>query len=117
LLAERALQVVVDTYRRGMNEPLPLFSRLSPRIASGTATPRDWKDTIFGGASPRRINDGWDSANLKVFGDISYDELCEIPVLESDPPGESSSRAKRYAEYLYGAVTSSDIRATGAVEP
>lgn len=117
LLARDALQIVVDVYRRGMNEPLPLFPRLSSRLASGTATPKDWKDTIFGGPAPRRVNEGYDSANMKVFGDISFDELCDIAARESDPPGTESSRAKRYAEYLHGAVRKSGIHASEAVSP
>lgn len=110
-LAVEALEVVVDCYRRGMSEPLPLFSRLSPRIAERKATAKDWKDTSFNDGPPRNINDGYERANFKAFGDLTYDELCDIPALATDPGGASQKRVERYADYLFGAVAASGIRA------
>jgi hypothetical protein len=47
---------------------------------------------------------------------LTFDELLGIPALESDPPGHSSKRVERYADYLYGAVDASGIRATDVSE-
>ena len=110
-LALDALEIVVDCYRRGMNEPLPLFSHISARIADRKATTRDWKATIFGEGPPRNIKDGYDPAIVKAFGDLSFDELMGISALPRDPPGVSERRVERYADYLFGAVARSGLQA------
>jgi exodeoxyribonuclease V gamma subunit len=106
-----ALEAAVDLYRRGSREPLPLFARLSHRLAEctdGHAGRADWfGDRSRGGA------DGDDAANALVFGGHDLDTLRRLPALDDDPPpraggGESvAGRAQRYADHLWSTVESS----------
>ena len=112
-----ALAVAVDLYRRGSREPLPLFSRLSPKLHEGTASRSDWfGDRSRGGA------DGDDAANALVFGGHELATLRRLPALDDDPAhphGDESvaGRAERYATYLWHAVESSVRERIEVAEP
>lgn len=99
-----ALEVVLDCYRRGLREPLPLFSNLSEKLAIGIAKPENWKRRAGAGEEP--WGDGVDASNVRVFGDLSFEQVCAIPASAHDPSGVASGRAERYARYLYDAVAS-----------
>ncbi|MHB1138987.1 MAG: exodeoxyribonuclease V subunit gamma [Microthrixaceae bacterium] len=112
-----ALAVAVDLYRRGSREPLPLFSRLSPKLHERKASRSDW----FGERS-RGGADGDDAANALVFGGHDLATLRRLPALDDDPAhphGDETvgGRAERYANYLWHAVESSVRERTGAAEP
>ena len=92
-----ALEVAVDCFRRGMLEPIPLFPKVSYKLHKHKAGPNDWRSHGGGG-------EGQDEANKLAFGDISLGELRAIPARADDPSGTSSSRAERFADYLWDAV-------------
>ena len=91
------MAVIVDCFRRGTCEPLPLFG-LSQKLAKGE-TPKDkeWRDDFSN-------VEGDDPIYTEVFGDKEFSELLEIPARRGDPEGKDLSRARRYAKYLWGAV-------------
>ena len=94
------LEVAVDCYRRGWREPIPLFSKLSPRLYAGDAKADDWN--AFGGGG-----DGDDESNQIAFGKLTFDELCSVPARPDDPDGPETGRAERFATYLWSAVEAS----------
>ena len=94
------LEVVVDCYRRGMREPIPLFSSLSYKLHSGKASSNDWRP--YGGRG-----DGVDDANRLAFGDLSFEDLRAMPAGPDDPEGPSPERARRFADYLWATVETS----------
>jgi exodeoxyribonuclease V gamma subunit len=98
--AIRALEVVIDCYRRGSVEPIPLFPSLSEKIHRNVAKPKDWQGGNF--MSSERDNP---SAAL-VYGDCDFEELMAIPPEPGDPPG-TGGRVRRFADYLYGAMDTS----------
>ncbi|MGD0943077.1 MAG: exodeoxyribonuclease V subunit gamma [Acidimicrobiales bacterium] len=100
LLALDALEIVVDCYRRGMLEPIPLFPTLSYKLHKHKAGPNDWRAWSGGG-------EGQDEANRLVFGDLSLSELQILRAREDDPLGRPAGRAERFADYLWDAVESS----------
>jgi len=91
-----ALEVVVDLYRRGMREPLPLFAEYSADVHEGSPREDAWRG--HGGRG-----DGSRPAVRLVFGDVDADELSELEAVEGDP-GDGGSRVERYAERLWGTV-------------
>ena len=95
--AEKSLAVIVDCFRRGTCEPLPLFG-LSQKLAKGE-TPKDkeWRDDFSHVEGDEPIYE-------EVFGDKEFSELLKIPARPGDPEGRDPSRARRYAKYLWGAV-------------
>lgn len=99
-IAIDALAVAVDCYQRGMREPIPLFAKLSRKLADENANPTDWK--TFDG-----LGDGNDDANQLAFGNINIHELRSIRARDDDPPGSSKGRADRFAQYLWGAISAS----------
>jgi len=91
-----ALQLVVDLYRRGLTEPLPLFASYSPAVHAGSSGDDAWK-SYFGGG------DGTRPAVRLVFGDVEVEEIEDVPPHADDPVG-TGNRAERYAHHLWGAL-------------
>jgi exodeoxyribonuclease V gamma subunit len=98
--ALEALEIVMDLYRRALNEPIPLFPSLSYALHHNTQKASDWNG--YNGQG-----DGNNDANRLAFGDLRLDELLAIPARDYDPPGSQPKRAKRFASYLWGAVEQS----------
>jgi exodeoxyribonuclease V gamma subunit len=94
--AVAALGLVVDLYRKGLSEPLPLFAAYSPAVHSGKSSDDKWRNHRGGG-------DGTRPAVRLVFGDIDVDELDELPDGVDDPEGPGN-RVERYARHLWGTV-------------
>jgi exodeoxyribonuclease V gamma subunit len=103
LNATEALEVIVDCFRRGVREPIPLFPTLSYKVHIGKGGPADWNEG-FGGRS-----DGDDPATRLAFGDYGYRALMALPARDDDPPGLEGGRVKRFADYLYGAMEHSVV--------
>jgi exodeoxyribonuclease V gamma subunit len=95
-----ALEVAVDCYRRGLREPVPLFSSFSYKLYTQRAVPNDWQ--AFGG-----LGDGDDEAHRLAFGGLDFKGVCAIPARPDDPPGPATGRAERFARYLWSAVEAS----------
>ncbi len=95
-----ALGVVVDCYRRGRREPLPLFPRLSPALHEERSLAQAWESRYRGG-------DGEDRWIRLAFGGAGLDEVCNLPLRGDDPDGPGEDRARRHASYLWGAVGTS----------
>ena len=91
-----ALALVVDLYRRGLREPLPLFGSYSPAVHSGTSADGAWRSHNGGGDATR-------PAVRLVFGDVDVDEIDDLPPMDGDPVGPGG-RVERYAHHLWGAV-------------
>ncbi len=98
--ASTALACVVDLYRRGVCEPLPLFRKASAAMHAQPQKLPDWPD-----AFP-------DAAEMLAYGHLSAAELCEIPVRADDPPGPQTDRARRYAQCLFGTLDATLVEAT-----
>jgi exodeoxyribonuclease V gamma subunit len=94
--ASDALGLVVDLYRKGLTEPLPLFASYSPAVHGGGSADDAWKRYNGGG-------DGTGPAVRLVFGDVDVDEIDELPPLDGDPAGVGN-RAERFAHHLWGTV-------------
>jgi exodeoxyribonuclease V gamma subunit len=94
--ASDALGLVVDLYRKGLTEPLPLFASYSPAVHRGESADDAWKRYNGGG-------DGTGPAVRLVFGDVDVDEIDELPPLDGDPAGVGN-RAERFAHHLWGTV-------------
>ncbi len=97
-MAVEALHLVVDLYRRGLSEPLPLFASYSPSVHAGGSADAEWKGQDGRG-------DAHAPAVRLVFGDIDVDELEDLQPLDGDP-GDRGGRAERYAHHLWGTVDS-----------
>ncbi|MGD0312646.1 MAG: exodeoxyribonuclease V subunit gamma [Acidimicrobiales bacterium] len=95
LSARAALDVVVDCYRRGLREPLPIFPALSFAVHRGKPSPALWSGHNDRGDA----HDDWVGT---VFGDIDFDGIMTLGARTDDPPG-SGGRVERYAHYLWGA--------------
>ena len=95
-MAAGALELVVDLYRRGLREPLPLFSSYSPAVHARTSGDGAWRTSDGRGDATR-------PAVRLVFGDVDVDEIDELAAREGDP-GVSGNRVERYAHHLWGAV-------------
>jgi exodeoxyribonuclease V gamma subunit len=98
--ALRGLETAVDCYRRGLREPVPLFGSLSFEIHENSAKASDWEGD-WGG------REGSSEATIMAFGRPDFQGLCSLPALPHDPPGTAPGRAKRFADYLWGAVEAS----------
>jgi exodeoxyribonuclease V gamma subunit len=95
-----ALTVVVDLWRRGQREPVPLFSKLSRKLFDDDARPTDWTQTGW-------FSEAIDEEHLLAFGALDFTELVGIPARPDDPPGAARGRARRFADHLWGAVVAS----------
>jgi len=98
--ALEALGVVVDCYRRGLREPIPLFAKISRKIAAGDAKPNDWID--FDGFA-----EGHEEAHRLAFGGLDLGDLRAVPARADDPPGLAQGRADRFAQYLWDVIARS----------
>jgi len=94
--AASALSLVVDLYRRGLSEPLPLFSSYSAAVHAGGPADAAWKGHEGRG-------DGTRPAVRLVFGDVDVEEIDALPARPGDP-GVTGNRVERYAHHLWGAV-------------
>ncbi|MCU1499281.1 MAG: exodeoxyribonuclease subunit gamma [Acidimicrobiales bacterium] len=92
--ALESLAVIVDCYRRGLREPLPIFPTLSCALYLEAAKPALW--TSSGGFADRD-----DRFVTLAYGHLDYADLLTLPARPDDPPGEGA-RVLRYATYLYG---------------
>ena len=92
--ALRALDVVVDLFQRGSEEPLPLFPAMSESVYSGKANPEQWRGD-FGAPETS------DPATDLVYGEYDFYDLMALPA-KPDDPITMSGRVAAYAEYLYG---------------
>jgi exodeoxyribonuclease V gamma subunit len=93
--ARAALAAVVDCYRRGLREPLPIFPALSFAVHRGRPSPALWS-----GHNDR--GDAHDDWVRTVFGDMDFDGIMTLGARTDDPPGPGG-RVERYARYLWGA--------------
>jgi len=101
-VALAALDTVVDLYRRGMREPLPLFPTYSRLEYEGGAGHTAWRSYDGRG-------DATGAAVRLVFGDIDVEELEELPARPDDPGADhdGAGRAVRLAHHLWGTVDAS----------
>jgi exonuclease V gamma subunit len=97
--AHSALEVIVDCYRRGNIEPLPLFPSFSEKVHLHQAKPADWQRDH---ATSERRN----LATALVYGEYDFDQLMALAAHDGDPAG-SGGRVQRFADYLYGAMAAS----------
>ena len=95
-VAETALAVAVDCFRRGLREPLPLFANFSYAVHTDRARPADW-------SNGHTFPDGDDPAVALAFGGIGFDEVRALLARPDDPPGPGD-RVLRFARYLYGTI-------------
>jgi len=102
--AIRALDVVVDAYRRALSEPIPLFPTLSYELSVGRGARKDWE------AVPPARGDLSDDSVVLTYGHHDFDSLLAIEAIASDPPGASSSRVRRFAEWFWGAVSEAMVK-------
>jgi len=90
-----ALRVVVDCFRRGRREPVPLFPTLSYHLHLGSERSAQWRGGWVSG-------DGDDPDVRLALGDLGFRELLAVPARVDDVAGEGN-RALRYARYLWSA--------------
>jgi len=99
--AVAALTVVVDLFRRGSREPLPIFPKLSPALFKDTGASGAWNSSQFG------IGDSADEWIQVAFDHATFEHITALPLKPGDPDGPGSDRAHRYAHHLWGAMDSS----------
>ena len=99
--ARRALGRMVDCFRRGRQEPIPLFPTLSYHLHAGDAAPDHWSSYAGGGdASDRDI--------VFALGELGFHDVLALPVQPHDPPG-ADGRARCFAEHLWSAYDRSVV--------
>jgi len=94
--ARAALARVVDLYRAGLREPLPLFPSYSSVVLQGKGADGEWRNHDGRG-------DGTAPAVRLVFGDVEPDEIDDLSPQPHDPDGPGN-RVERYARHLWGEV-------------
>jgi exodeoxyribonuclease V gamma subunit len=112
-VAETHLRTVVDLFRRGMREPLPLYCKTSAAYAAARAAGADDADDLAKKRweSPQRArpNENGDAEHVFVLGELSFKEM----VAQSGPPDQDecdwlvppeSSRFGLYARLLWGGL-------------
>jgi exodeoxyribonuclease V gamma subunit len=92
-----ALTVVVDLYRRGLKEPIPLFTKLSRKLFDHEAKAGDW-------INQSGFAEGGEDSHVLAFGALELRDLRAIEARPHDPAGTRPGRADRFADYLWGAV-------------
>ena len=100
------LEMAVTLYRMGMDEPLPLFPRMSHALCH---KPKDlpgiWHSSP---GSPAGPGEGEIPAVELVHGRRDVEDILDLPAREGDPGKQfESSRAKRLAVWFYCAVAES----------
>lgn len=103
---EECVSLAVDLYRKGMDEPLPIFPRLSERL---TRQPESNLDAVWRSSPSSPVpGEGESDAVLLVYGQCDVDAVLALPARPGDPgrPAERS-RAKRLGRALYCAVLAS----------
>ena len=101
-VAEKALAVAVDCFRRGLREPLPLFPNFSFAVHANRAKPADW-------SNGRTFPDGDDPAVVLAFGGIGFDEVLGPSGPTGDDPGAEEGRVLRFARYLFGTIEATTL--------
>ncbi|MBV8462744.1 MAG: hypothetical protein JO368_05590, partial [Acidimicrobiales bacterium] len=104
---EECLELAVELYRRGMDEPLPLFPKLSHALAQ---RPNSNKAGIWrsppGGFTPP--GEGEAAAVELVYGRCDVHSVLKIPARSGDPGhGADDSRATRLGRVLWCTVLAS----------
>jgi len=99
--ARRALGRMVDCFRRGRREPIPLFPTLSYHLHAGDAAPKHWSAYAGGG-------DASDRDTLFAFGELGFHDVLALPVEPHDPQG-TGGRAHCFAEHLWSAYDRSVV--------
>jgi exodeoxyribonuclease V gamma subunit len=113
VVAEAQLRTVVDLFRLGMREPLPLYCKTSAAYASARekgaddaddVARKEWESTQRGWN-----NEDKDDEHLFVYGDVSFKELVrlsgradEAGLAHFTPP--ESSRFGQYARLLWSGL-------------
>ena len=103
-----ALGVVVDLFRRGHHEPLPLFARLSRALVDERGERTAW-DGGFKGSGD--VKDRW---NRAAFDNASFDQITSLPLRPGDPAGPGNDRALRFASILWGTKAATSTETNGA---
>jgi exodeoxyribonuclease V gamma subunit len=101
--ARDGLGVVVDLYRRGRRQPIPLFAGTSPAVFRDESASSQWQSNGF----PREDADPY---HLLAFGGPTTHELLDLPALPDDPSGPADGRVLRYAAHLWEAVGRTVVR-------
>ncbi len=96
-----ALAAIVDLCRRGRREPLPLFPRLTPRLASADPAETNFDDAWRPFSA---VGDGDDEWIRFAFDNPELADVLSLGILPHDPPGPGDDRARLYARLLWGAV-------------
>jgi exodeoxyribonuclease V gamma subunit len=96
-----ALEVVVDLFRRGQREPLPLFPMLSPALHKGNKAANAWVSNDY---ARRDDADRW---IRMAFDHADVDRITSLPTRPDDPVGPGYDRASRFAHRLWGALEAS----------
>jgi len=99
--AVAALTLVVDLFRRGSCEPLPIFPNLSPALFNGKSTSGAWNSDSYS------TGDSADEWIQVAFNHATVEHITSLPIELGDPDGSGSDRARRYAHHLWGAMESS----------
>lgn len=103
--AVHALEVVVDLFRRGMVEPLPLFPVLSHEVHhDGDARPSTWNS-----APQSPVAADGDDERTGLAYPHGVEELMALPSRPDDPEGDAEGRVARYAEVLWGTVATTAV--------
>ncbi len=95
--ATESLELVIDLFRRGQREPLPIFANLSWALYKGNNPAGKWNNDF----APA---DGTDEWNQLAFNHATLEGITSMALLDDDPDGPGDDRATRYADYLWGEV-------------
>lgn len=108
-----ALEVVLDCYRRGAVEPLPLFPLVSHALWAGESPAAGWERYQGGGDADN------DSVRL-IYDGQDLRSLLALPRRDGDPLAGSApgtGRLRCYADYLWGAFDRSCVQAQEVHRP